>query len=331
MSHKLGPLFLKIYSRFRPYQTLTWRPFVWNGIEFNNPLGTAGGLDKNADDIHSWWTMGPGFLEIGTITPISQEPNPGEILARDNNTQALWNKMGFPNEGVDQAIQKLKTLYQPHFTPIFANIGKNRTTPNEKAQDDYITCVHKLTPYVDVFVVNISSPNTSGLRDLLLPDNLKNFLAPIVQANEEASNSYNKDNDVEDKGPTPILLKVSPDVDTEQLKSIIEISCELGIDGWILTNTTLERKGVSFPSEGGVSGVPLAERSKEVLKQAVAILGERRKNKLLVSTGGVMTPEDVFERLEMGADLVQTYSALVFNGPFFFREVADKANAFGLG
>lgn len=329
-SHKLGPVFLNWYSKFRPYQTLSWRPFVWNNIEFNNPLGTAGGLDKNAACLHSWWTMGPGFLEIGTITPRAQDPNPGTILARDNDTGALWNKMGFPNEGVEKALENLKSLYQPHFTPIFANIGKNRDTPNEKAADDYITCIHKLTPYIDVFVVNVSSPNTKGLRELLEPENLRSFLKPVLEANESASKDFQKKNEIEEGGPTPILLKLSPDITDDEVKQVIDISCELGIDGWIFSNTTTARDGVDFPEEGGVSGSPLAERSKKLLSIAVDHLGDRRKNKLIVSTGGVMSPEDVFERLEMGADLVQTYSALVFNGPFFFREVADKANAFGL-
>ena len=314
MSHDLSPLFLKLYGRFKPFQTLTWRSFTWRGLEFTNPLGISGGVDKNADHIQSWWTLGPGFIEIGTVTPKSQEPNQGKIIDREVSSESLWNHMGFPNKGVDYVLEKVKNLYRPHFTPIFVNIGKNRQTPLDVAYEDYIHCIQKLGHYVDAFVINISSPNTEGLRDLLKSENLLNFLKPIIEG----------DSDKKLQETPPFLLKISPDISEEELHKILKISLDLNIDGWILTNTTSSRKGViSFPKEGGVSGKPLADSSKKLLKSTVDFLKNKREGKLLISSGGIMHPNEVLERLEMGANLVQVYSALVFRGPFFFRQVAQ--------
>ena len=312
-AHNLSPLFLNFYGRVRPLQTLTWKPLTWHGLEFTNPLGISGGVDKNAEHIQSWWTLGPGFIEVGTVTPKAQEANPGKILDRETLSESLWNHMGFPNKGVDYVLSKMKRLYTPHFTPIFVNIGKNRHTPLEEAHKDYIHCMKKLTNYADAFVINISSPNTRGLRDLLKTDNLLNFLKPIVEARGEGGST-----------PKPILLKISPDLSQEELHNILRISLEFDLDGWVLTNTTsVRRERGHFPKEGGISGKPLSLSSKRNLKWALDFLGGQRQGKLLISSGGVMEPKDVLERLTMGADLVQVYSALVFRGPFFFRKVAQ--------
>lgn len=311
ISYKLGPLFLKAYGRIKPYQTLTWSPKTWRHLEFTNPLGIAGGVDKDLDNFKDWWTLGVGFVEVGTITPKPQEGHSGSVIDRDEQKQAVWNRLGFPSKGVEHAVKQLRNLYKPHFTPIFANIGKNKTTTNDKAHEDYIFCMDKLREHVDAFVLNISSPNTEGLRELLKKQNLKNFLSPITAANTDR---------------LPIILKISPDINNEELIHILDVSLELKIDGWILTNTTIERKGKRFPAEGGLSGKPLAARSKELLKFAIDHLGDKKNGQLLISTGGVMSPEDVFERLELGADLVQVYSTLIFSGPFFFRNVADKSH-----
>lgn len=321
VAHKWGPLFLNTYGRFKPLQTLTWSPFAWRDLEFTNPLGIAGGVDKNAECIDGWWTLGAGFIEVGTVTPRPQDGNGGKILDRDKRAHAVWNKMGFPNRGAEFVARQLKGLYQPHFTPIFVNIGKNRETKLEAAHEDYIACMKALGDSADAFVINISSPNTEGLRELLQPENLQRFLEPLVKASHENLGSRSSDQ------PVPLLLKVSPDITNEELKKVLDISLNLNIDGWILTNTSIGmREGLRFPSDGGVSGLPLAKRSKELLTHTIDYLGERRKGKLIVSSGGVMSPTDVFERLRMGANLVQVYSALVFNGPFFFRQVADQAD-----
>ncbi len=319
-AHDLMPLALRFLSRFQEFQTLSWSSFSWRGLEFTNPLGIAGGVDKDGVSIEDWWTFGPGFLEIGTITPRPQKGHRGITLKRDVKQQALWNKMGFPSDGVEAVIKRLKKLYQPRFTPVFANIGKNSSTALEGAVDDYLTCLHLLSGLVDGFVINISSPNSAGLRELLSPDRLKNFLEPLIAGNKEPQGKRSSDQ------TPPLLLKISPDISASQLQEVLSVAVEAGIDGFVVTNSSSEiRSGLQFPEDGGVSGLPLAERSKDFLKQTIQALGPQRKDLLIVSCGGVMTPQDVFERLKLGANLVQTYSALVFEGPSFFRQVADLA------
>ncbi len=311
LAHKIAPYLLKAYGRLHSYQTLAWNSFSWRGIEFTNPLGLAGGIDKDINNLEDWWPLGPGFVEVGTITPNPQMGHSGQVIERDVKNQNLWNKLGFPSKGLANAEQKIKALYKPHFTPVFANIGKNRTTPNEKAHEDYIKCIMALNTYVDAFVINISSPNTEGLRELLQEENFQNFLAPLFNVIEEQK---------------PLILKLSPDMSADQLKSCLDTSLKLGINGWILTNTTAARaENSTFPTDGGVSGKALAKKSKEFLKLTIDHLGDSKKDKLVISTGGILSPEDVFERIELGADLVQVYSALIFSGPNFFRKVADKA------
>lgn len=313
LAHDLAPLALEFNWLFGERKTYTWRPFSWRGISFQNRLGIAGGVDKNASQVEEWWMYGPGFIEIGTVTPKPQGPNPGKIISRDNKLEAVWNRMGFPSDGAWSTQENLRDLQRPFHSPVFVNIGKNRNTPNEEAARDYAECMEILAGYADAFVVNISSPNTKGLRELLEPANLRRFLSEVLAARKKCSAPQ-----------TPVLLKISPDLTDHDLFAIVETAKDLGVDGFIATNTTLAREtGSPFPAEGGVSGKPLAARSKAVLKTLVTILGQSRGDTLIVSAGGVMSPQDVFERLDMGADLVQVYSALIFHGPRFFRSVAE--------
>lgn len=319
LGHSFSPFFLKLYARFNPFRTYTWKPFTWRGLDFTNPLGVAGGFDKNAELVHELWTLGVGFVEIGTVTPNHQKKNAGKTVGRDIKTKALWNQLGFPSEGADSVKKRILALKQPHFTPVFVNIGKNRDTPMERACDDYVKLIRTFGDVADAFVINISSPNTPQLRSLLSPDKLQDFLSVIMEENKDASIGK----------PTPILLKLSPDMTEDELKKILDVSFDAGIDGWILTNTTIAREtGSSFPETGGVSGLPLKEKSKLFLKCAVSHLGKRKEGKLLASVGGVMSTQDVFERLQMGADLVQVYSTLVFEGPFFFKKVFQDSLEF---
>jgi dihydroorotate dehydrogenase len=312
VAYSLSHYFLKIYNCLGIKTSFPWGSITWRNLHFKNPLGTSGGVDKNAEYIKAWWAFGAGFIEIGTVTPKAQTPNPGKIIKRDNAQFALWNKMGFPNEGVQAVKKRLAQLGRPYHTPIFVNIGKNRETPNEKASDDYLYCVRELREYADVFVVNISSPNTTGLRELLTPKHLTSFLQPIL---------------AECRGQTPVLLKLSPDISDDILKQTLETSAQIGIDGWILSNTTIHRDNVqNMPTEGGVSGLPIAERAKSMLRIASEFCRTRKLDKLIVSSGGVLTPADVAERLRLGAQLVQIYSALVFEGPGFFCKVSAAAN-----
>jgi dihydroorotate dehydrogenase len=289
-----------------------WRPLEWRGLHFPNRLGIAGGVDKNAENIKAWWALGAGFVEIGTVTPLAQKGNTPPVLDRDIEHEALWNRLGFPSEGVKKVRRRLESLKRPFATPIFANIGKNATTPLDQAHTDYLQLLGELSGLIDGFVINISSPNTKGLRELLKPENLRGFLQPIMEARRRE----------------PMFLKLSPDMQDSELNHALEISSELGIDGWILTNTSQGlRDGLNFPKEGGVSGRPLGPISKETLRKAVRWLGRDRRGRLVVSVGGVMSAEDVTERLELGADLVQVYSALIFEGPLFFRRVAKCQRA----
>lgn len=313
-AHDLSSLGLPLYSLIHGRKTPHWNSFTWRDLHFANPIGIAGGVDKNAEHLKSWWSLGCGFVEIGTVTPRPQSPNPGKIMDRDLNLQAMWNKMGFPSHGAEEVFYNL-TQYAPNYrTPIFVNIGKNRHTPNNGAVKDYLTLVDQFRPFADAFVVNISSPNTQGLRDLQKKENLRDLIGPIVDR-------------VSHFEPTPVLVKLSPDMGDEGLAEAVSNCQELGVDGFVLTNTTLSRpEACHFPAEGGLSGLPLKHLSQRALQAAVQTLGKKREGLLLVSVGGVMQPEDVFERLQMGADLVQIYSALVFHGPGFFHDVARRYN-----
>lgn len=309
LAHKVTPTLLRGLHWVLPTAPPQWRPLKWRDLEFPNRLGIAGGVDKNAENIKDWWSLGAGFVEVGTITPLAQKGNTPPVLDRDVAHEALWNRLGFPSQGVHKVRKRLETLRRPFVAPIFANIGKNATTPLETAHSDYIQLLVDLKGLVDGFVINISSPNTKGLRELLKPERLRDFLSPIMMSLPPQR--------------SPVLLKLSPDLEDDELERALHISHEFGIDGWILTNTSQGlREGLQFPKEGGVSGRPLASRSKEFLQKSLRLLGTRRSGKLVVSVGGVMSADDVQERLDLGADLVQVYSALIFEGPLFFRKVA---------
>jgi dihydroorotate dehydrogenase len=282
-----------------------WKPFRWSGFHFRNRLGTAGGLDKNAEHIEDWQNLGAGFLEVGTITPQPQGANPGKIIDRDVKNLALWNRMGFPSKGSDLVFDEVR--FAKREVPLFINIGKNRNTPNDKAIGDYLYLAEKFRSLADILVVNISSPNTQGLRDMAQAQYLEPLLTQVVKVARY----------------TPVLLKISPDMLDEDLKNLVRIAIACGVLGFVMTNTTLERKAHSpFPPEGGVSGRPLKERSLSALAKVQDYSGSDRSSLLLVNCGGVMTSQDVFDRLKHGADLVQVYSALVIHGPGFLKEVA---------
>lgn len=310
LAHDLAPLGLKISSLIFRFKNKSYAPFKWKGVEFENPLGIAGGVDKNAEMVSSFEILGAGFIEIGTVTPEPQEPNPGVILKRDIKNKALWNKMGFPSKGAAFAKQQLQKL-KSSSTPIFINIGKNRTTDNSVAHTDYIKCMQVLHPWAQAFVINISSPNTKGLRDLLKPQGLDAFLQPIVDENKK----YN----------IPLILKLSPDITDEQLIEVINLSYKIGIHGLVLTNTTQgARQGLGFPVDGGVSGQPLAQQSLHLLKLAKKHIDSNNISMLLISAGGILSSKDVQERLDAGANLIQVYSALIFEGPLFFQSCIKK-------
>jgi dihydroorotate dehydrogenase len=315
-SHALAPSLLPLATFFSPdLEELRWREFTWRGIKFRSPLGTAGGLDKDAESLDEWAALGSGFMEIGTITPRPQGPNPGRIVDRDVQAGALWNRMGFPSQGAQIAHRNLQDWSAAaggpgeRTTPVFVNAGKNRETSLDQASEDYVNVLRSFDDLADVFTVNISSPNTQGLRDLFQPRRLYDFLSPLREASRR-----------------PMLLKLSPDLDGESLASAVESIVKVGFDGVVATNTTLARPPeVNFPTEGGLSGAPLAKRSEATLREVLRLLGPAREGRLVVSAGGVMSVDDVFQRLDLGADLVQVYSTLVLNGPWLFSQTARRA------
>ncbi len=307
LAHDLSPLALNLLSGWREANIPHWRPLQWRGLTFPNPLGTSGGVDKNAENLKAWWALGAGFQEVGTITPLAQKANPGQVVDRDLARLAIWNQLGFPSHGLEVVKKRLENLPPNRPTPVFANIGKNRETNLEEAHLDYLKCLTPLQGSVDAFVINISSPNTVGLRELLKPARLESFLKPIREASKK----------------TPVFLKLSPDLDPEDLENALGVSLDLNLDGWILNNTTLSRdSGLKFSERGGVSGLPLQKRSEELLKKALGFLGSKKQDRLMISSGGILNSDDVKRRLDLGADLLQTYSALIFSGPWFFKNVA---------
>lgn len=314
-AHDLGPWALPFLALFADPKTHSWQGRNWRGLHFRNPTGLAGGADKNGESLLPWQKFGVGFIEVGTVTPLAQKANQGKIIDRSISEQAVWNKMGFPNKGAQALRQKLLSI-KPHLqVPLFVNIGKNRQTPNNQASQDYISCLQTLADVADVFVINISSPNTQDLRELLKKENLQPFLESILEKHHRICPK------------TPLLLKLSPDMESASLFEALDISLQLQIDGWILTNTTLSRSpNLTFPTEGGVSGRPLKSRSLENLYLSTNYLKAKKQDQLLISTGGIESYDDVRQRLDAGADLVQLYSALVFHGPFLFQEIANTAS-----
>lgn len=286
------------------------------GLTFKNPVGLAAGFDKDAKLYNELAALGFGFVEIGTLTPRPQQGNPPQRLFRLREDEALINRMGFNNEGIDAAARR---LVKERRTLVGGNIGKNKDTPNEMAVQDYLLGMNVLYDRVDYFAVNVSSPNTPGLRELQDKEPLRHLLLTLKEENKNLSNPG--------KGlEKPILLKISPDLTYEQLSDIIEIVESTGIAGVIATNTTLERTGLQSDRElqeqqGGLSGKPLSRRSTEVIRY----LAENRNQKFaIIGVGGIHSAGDALEKLEAGADLVQLWTGFVYEGPRLIRDIKEK-------
>lgn len=281
------------------------------GLKFSNPVGLAAGFDKDAKLIEEMAMLGFGFIEIGTLTPKPQEGNPLPRLFRLPEDEALINRMGFNNGGVDEAVKRLKNRNSSVI--VGGNIGKNKVTANEDAVEDYLYCLEALHPYVDYFVVNVSSPNTPNLRDLQEKEPLKKLLTEIKKANDLK------------RKPKPVLLKIAPDLTVGQLDDIVEIVLETKIDGVIATNTTIDRTELTTPQEkvaaigaGGVSGKVLAKRSTEVIRY----LAKRSNNAFpIIGVGGIFTAQDAIDKLEAGASLVQVYTGMIYEGPSMVKKI----------
>ena len=291
------------------------------GLKFPNPVGLAAGFDKDARLFRELAGFGFGFIEIGTLTPKPQPGNPKKRLFRLKADQAIINRMGFNNGGVKQAAERLKV---PHKVLIGGNIGKNKVTPNDEAEADYLYCLRELYPYVDYFVVNVSSPNTPGLRELQEKAPLTHLLRVLKDSGARLAKDAGR---VE----IPLLLKIAPDLTDPQLLDIVEIVRETGIDGVIATNTTIEREGLRADKEltkeaGGLSGKPLRERSTEVIRFLVKHSGGAFP---VIGVGGIHSPEDALEKLEAGASLVQLWTGFIYEGPGLVRRINKALMASG--
>ncbi len=282
------------------------------GLRFPGPVGLAAGMDKNAAHVDALARIGFGHVEIGTVTPLPQSGNEPPRLFRLKEDRALINRMGFNNEGTAAAARRLKKRVPGII--IGGNIGKNKVTPNEEAVNDYVKCFEALHPVVDYFVVNVSSPNTPGLRALQEKGPLLGILSRLNELNRKL-------------GRRPLLLKIAPDLTNEQLDDVVEVARLSGIEGIVANNTTIARAGLRTPKArldaigaGGLSGAPLRERSTDVLRY----LRQRLPVPfVLIGVGGIDSAEAAMERLDAGADLVQVYTGLVYEGPDLLRRIND--------
>lgn len=282
------------------------------GLKFKNPVGLAAGFDKNAELVEELSAFGFGFIEIGTVTPLPQPGNDKPRMFRLPQDEALINRMGFNNQGVDVAADRLKRIKRDGLI-IGGNIGKNKVTPNQDAVSDYIKCFDRLFDVVDYFVVNVSSPNTPGLRELQEKEPLKNILNTLQQRN------------LKNEVSRPILLKIAPDLSDSQLDDIVEIVQETKIAGVIATNTTVSRDNLMSPEQlksesGGLSGRPVRNRSTEVIRY----LAEKSKRSfVIIGVGGIHSPADALEKLEAGASLIQIYTGFIYEGPGLIKKINE--------
>ena len=309
IAHKLGMLKSVVDAPQQPRNVM--------GLTFPNVLGLAAGMDKAASAVDAWGTLGFGSVEVGTLTPRPQPGNPKPRLFRLPEHQALINRMGFNNPGIHSAVEKLKRRRTQAIVGV--NIGKNFDTPNEKAVDDYLACLKAAYPVADYIAVNISSPNTKGLRDLQAEDAVRQLIGTLKKEQASLKKEHGK--------TVPLLVKIAPDLNDMQVEALSRAFNEHDIDGVIATNTTIDREAVAghalAQETGGLSGAPVLERSnlilqafRMLLKQPIPIIG----------VGGILNGAHAQEKLKLGASLVQIYSGLVYRGPALVREVLATVN-----
>ncbi|MBX2891158.1 MAG: quinone-dependent dihydroorotate dehydrogenase [Saprospiraceae bacterium] len=328
-AHRVTVLLLDWAAAFPPTRILLRKLYClpdkrWErrvmGLTFPNPVGLAAGFDKDGTHIKGMACLGFGFVEVGTVTPLPQDGNPRPRLFRLPADRALINRMGFNNEGLEALARRLKKLREkgaPNGLIIGGNIGKNKATPNEQAERDYLLCFEALFPWVDYFVVNVSSPNTPGLRALQEKEPLTRLLLLLQEKNQSQP------------APKPILLKIAPDLTDSQLDDIADIVNTTGLAGVIATNTTISRDHLRTPTlrveamgAGGLSGAPLRERATSVIRYLRAKLGEEA---VIIGVGGIESTASAQEKWEAGADLVQVYTGLVYEGPRLVRRILEEA------
>lgn len=330
--HRLMARLISVVGRIGPLRTLTARVLVTNdpvlrsrvfGIDFPAPLGLAAGFDKNAEAVDAWGALGFGYAEVGTVTGAAQPGNPAPRLFRLPDDRALINRMGFNNHGAGAAANLLRQRkVTTAMVPIGANIGKTKTVAAENAIDDYLISARLLGPLADFLVVNVSSPNTPGLRDLQAVESLR----PLLDA-------------VQEEVDIPVLVKIAPDLVDDDIDQIADMAVELGLAGIVCTNTTISRDGLATDDAlvaeygaGGLSGAPLADRSLEVLRRLHTRVGD---SLVLISVGGIETVDQAWERICAGASLIQGYTGFIYGGPLWAKQIhqgiAERVRAAGYG
>ncbi|MCK5878019.1 MAG: quinone-dependent dihydroorotate dehydrogenase [Candidatus Marithrix sp.] len=318
-AHKLTLINLNLLYRLGLtklfFRKIPYAPCTVMGLDFPNPVGLAAGMDKDGEYIGSLASLGFGFLEVGTVTPRPQIGNPYPRLFRLPKNQAIINRMGFNNKGVDNLIKNIKNS---HFNGILGvNIGKNADTPIENAVDDYLFCLHKVYPHADYVAINISSPNTPELRTLQQEDKLEKLLSALKQAQQQLTEQYDK--------YVPIVIKIAPDVTEDELEKITDKLLGYSVDGIISTNTTVSRKDLknvaNADETGGLSGAPLSESATSIIKQ---LHGKLQGKIPIIAAGGVMSALDAQEKRLAGANLIQIYTGLIYRGPRLIKEIINN-------
>ncbi len=301
----------KPLSRFFQKEYPSLRRQLW-GLDFPNPVGLAAGFDKNAAALCGWERVGFGFVEIGTVTLHRQPGNARPRIFRLGRDHALINRMGFPNDGAEAVanrLEKIRLAGRWPSIPVGINIGKSKVTPLDEAASDYVATFKRLRDYGSYFVVNVSSPNTPGLRSLQSREQLIRILGPIQEENNRGASARK-----------PLLVKVAPDLRDEELDTLVDSLVECGCDGVVATNTTVNKNSVRLKEEGGLSGKPLAKRSTAIIR----LLSQRTGGRLpIIGVGGIFTAEDAREKLKAGATLLQSYTGFIYEGPRFARNLCD--------
>jgi dihydroorotate dehydrogenase len=288
------------------------KPVTVMGIEFPNPIGLAAGLDKNAEHMDGLAQLGFGFIEVGTLTPLPQPGNPQPRMFRIVEHEALINRLGFNNKGVEDALPRLRN--RKIDIPVGVNIGKNASTPIENATDDYLKALRAVYEVADYITINISSPNTKNLRDLQSVSAVSKLVETIVSERDRQAKRG-------DKRKRPIAVKIAPDIPDDDIIDTVRAICESGADAIISSNTTLSREGVEGHKHanetGGLSGAPLTKRADQVLEKVVKAAGKTP----VIGVGGIMTVADAQRKLDIGAKLVQIYTGMLYRGPGFAGEL----------
>jgi dihydroorotate dehydrogenase len=325
----LPPLRKLLAYAFTPHDSRLTTYFL--NLKLKNPIGLGAGFDKNAVYLRELETLGFAFIEIGTVTPQPQEGNPKPRLFRLPKDKALINRMGFNNDGVNVIAERLRKWrdmqsHSPLTTDnsrviIGGNIGKNKNTPKDEAWKDYAICFNELHPYVDYFVVNVSSPNTPGLRELQEKDSLRRILLHLQMINNGKAI------------PKPVLLKIAPDLTEAQIDDVIDIALEIKLDGIVATNTTIRRDnlyketGIGNQEAGGLSGLPLKQTSTRIVKY---ISGKTSGELPIIASGGVFTGEDAIEKFNAGASLTQVWTGFIYEGPAIVKHICKHLEKFAM-